>query len=345
MEKKIILPTINNPPIITYNHHAAYLGILFTLKDFYKYFYSDYINLWFDDLNEVYPYNFLTEYWYDDEILFDVFLLVNNNGIDFLHHFKEIDEEENSLQIPSNNLLESIKTMISNGFYISGNINEFYVPNRFSTGKIYNSHDYYIFGFNDYADSFYLNGYTLNDKFETIQIKYSDYIYGNITLREKSKLQFTKLKNQYQFEINIKKITSLIEDYLSARGGVFALKRHFPQNSKSPYFGLGIYDRLDYLCKNNWRSKLDLRIFLMLKEHKQCMLNRIKMLEEVNENINDTIYYEYKHIFDVHSGMFNMAIKYNQTKSKSTLDEIEKMLLDVKNKEANILASMYKLLV
>lgn len=336
MKGKIILPLEKQPPILIFNCHASYLSILFTVRDYYKYFYSDFINIFSDSMSSV--SGFLMERWYCDDMFFDMFVLTSDDNFSMTDCFGENIQGSALELLRKDNLVKSIKLMLDLGFYVSGRINEFYVPKRRAEGKYDKRHDFYLNGYDDVEKCFYLSGYTIAGRYETVDISYDNLVRG-LTLKQKGTfniLNFCKLKDHYSFEIDVKKIKVLLEDFISARSSFEKPSGIFKDDISCFYFGSGVYDGL---IKNivGDNKGLDLRIFRMLLEHKSCMLKRFDVLGEAGVCIDDSIKNEYGEIAKLQALIFNLAMKYKLKPVKELLESISKKSKYIKDVEIKLL--------
>ncbi len=292
MKYKIWLPIQNGAPINTFNHHAAFLRILFTIENYYKYFYSDFINIWLCPMPSA--AGFIMEKWYCDDEFFDMVILTSDGENPITNCFGENADKMVPGLLREENCIKNIKQMLSLGFYVSGRIDEYYVPKRKSEGRLHHRHDFYMNGYDDTEGCFYLGGYTVDEKYEIVNMPYGRFFLGLSELNRFNMLNFCRLKDEYNFEINISKIIALLEDYMSGCSSFENPSGIFKPNTDSFYYGIGVYDGLVESIVEN-ESRLDIRVFRMLMEHKKCMMERWEVLEEAGIRIGDNIkkrYYE-----------------------------------------------------
>ena len=336
MKDKVILPTAKEAPIITINYHAAYLGILFLYEDYYKYFYSDFINIWLDPASAAVS-GFIMEKWYCDDEFFDMLILTSNEESVITDCFGENANEEVSNLLRKDNCVKSIKTMLGLGFYLSGRINEYYVPKRNAEGKYRHRHDFHLNGYDDSEQCFYLNGYTSNGKYETVSIPYDDFVKGLCDLKGYfNVLSFCKLKSNHHFDFNIKKMIMLLEDYVNARSSFEKPSGIFKENAETFCYGIGVYDGLANGIGVNG-CRLDLRVFRLLMEHKKCMLKRFDVLGEAGIFIDNELKTEYSKIAQLQAVVFNLAMKYENKSSPEVLKRILENNEYIKKQEKVIL--------
>lgn len=343
MERKVELPLEKFPPILTFNSHASYLSILFTVENYYKYFYSDFINIFSDSMSSV--SGFIMERWYCDDMFFDMLILTSNENFAMTDCFGENVQGIVLDLLRKDNLIKSIKLMLSLGFYVSGRINEFYVPKRRAEGRYDKRHDFYLNGYDDSEGCFYLSGYTSEGRYDIVNIPYENFVRG-LTLQQKdcfNVLNFCKLKDYYSFEVDVKKIKMLLEDYISARCSFEKPSGIFKKDISSFYFGTGVYDGL---IKNTVKDnkRLDLRIFRMLLEHKSCMIKRFDVLAEEGICIDDSIKTKYQELVRLQAMVFNIAMKYKLKPSKELLENISQKSRYIKDEEMKLLEKVISLL-
>lgn len=336
MKDKVILPMAKEVPVITFNYHAAYLSILFLYEDYYKYFYSDFINIWLDPESAAVS-GFIMEKWYCDDEFFDMFILTSNEDNVITDCFEDNANEEISELLRKDNCLKSIRTMLGLGFYVAGRINEFYVPERKAEGRYSHRHDFYLNGYDDNEQCFYLNGYTSSGKYKTVNISYDDFIKGLYDLKGYfNVLSFCKLKDNNHFEFNIKKIIMLLEDYVNARSSFEKPSGIFKKNAETFCYGTGVYDALaEGIGKNG--CALDLRVFRLLMEHKKCMHKRFEILSEAGIVIDEELKIEYGKIAQLQAVVFNLAMKYDNKPSTEFLKRILEKNEYIKKQERLIL--------
>ena len=134
---KKILPFNINPPVISYQHHAFPLGVLFTNESFINDFVSNYVHLFYlrNDAIDPHAINF---YRNDDYFAKDCFIknmIMANGGNRFL-----IDYTLESFS-------DMLVFMIDNGYYVYGLIDEYYLPNRRAYKIKHWTHDFLIYGY------------------------------------------------------------------------------------------------------------------------------------------------------------------------------------------------------
>ena len=108
----------------------------------------------------------------------------------------------------------------------------------------------------------------------------------------------------------------------------------YPKKDYEYIYGIDVYKQIiDYVeRKYEANSFLDQRIFRLVKEHKKCMLDRIKNLAKIEIKYSE-IYGEYKIIYQTASILHNLCMKYNLTFNKNILLSIVENIKSISSKE------------
>jgi len=346
--KSNTLPLIESPPIVTYQHHAFYLGILFTDKKSLPWFVSNYINLIYDRREKLKINFVLGEEYFD----MDCFTY-NKIGYDL------------SLDIfNSNELTEIIKRMIDGGYYVLGAFDEFFVPNRFASGKYHHAHDFLLYGYDDDDMSFQIIGYTDKNTYKKGQLPFNELKSALYSVRP-NWVNFFKIKEDYDFIFDSHQVKKLLFDYLHSK----ASYGHDPCDACS----FGINATLDFVNELDDNLNLfDLRYFRLFWEHKKCMISRLEYLHENRYLPDNSVINDYLEVVNNFELVLRMAIKVsikfsmakrNKSKGKmqssqgklfkakdavalesGTLSELKSIILDAVYKEKNILEKVIEYL-
>ena len=242
-----ILPLITNPPVIAYQYQAHNLGVLFTNPNYHNYFYRSYINISYDENNSC-GFNLIDE---NDEC-FDCNYLGYNCDLDIFGYSTE-------------SVLDMIKYMINNNYYLRGLINEFYVPNRIAYNKYDHEHDFLIYGYNDEYQYFNIIGYD-HDMFYKETVLPFENTYNGLFGLHRGWLNFMKIKNDFEFVFDINVMKGFLSDY------IYSDNKYGKKNDELIY-GINIYE---YFTDSVKQNVFDLRYLRTFLEHKECMYSRIE---------------------------------------------------------------------
>lgn len=303
-------------PIKVYQHHAFYLGALFTLGEaIYPYFYSNYIAL-------------------TTACGFDFHPLRNNRHLvidkyDYLLDFIDADYEK---------LTAMIKYLIEADYYIETVVDEYYIPNRYAYEKSHFYHNVLITGYDDDTSEFTVIGYTPSRYIQETTVSYQNLHKAIIDVSD-NMLQTFKPKPIKCNDYNIKlgDIKQLLTDYLNAADSSKWMKTlcsydGITEGYGNKFYGIAVLDELiDYYTRSfdEGREDLDIKAITIIDEYNQCMFNRIKFLKQ-NDYIsdkNDYIENELTLLSQISSVSKNLVIKFN-------------MLNDNKRKQNDILKAI-----
>lgn len=259
-----VLP-IQKPPIFGYHFYSYPLAIILNYESSYPWFYSNYIQLAFDrDRNAPVPFCF---YMYDYAIVpwltthrlsRDVYALTDKPIVDF------------------------VKGALDKGYYVYLNLDEYFVPDRFTYNKEHFSHDSLVYGYHSDTDSFDILGFNDKGVYAPSQIAFQDFDasfrYLDLMDNQCNQIVLYQYKEDAQYDFNQKLVRETLEDYLFARN----TSERFSM-VESPWeraYGIEIYDLLlkyfDILAKGE--TAPDVRHVHILWEHKHCMKLRIEYM-------------------------------------------------------------------
>lgn len=224
-------------------------------------------------------------------------------------------------------LIEFNKNMLSNGNYITGTYDEFYIPQKKPYNTYNFNHDYVIFGYDDEKGIFNSAAYLDNKLYTVFDLKYDDY-YKGVTrnLASKSGLNFYSINKKYIPTINIEKIRNSLSDYLTSR-------EYTPNN----VYGINAWDKLaKYVSMSS--GFIDLRYGRAYMEHHYIMYKRIKKLIELSYAKNTELAQEYYNdIYLSSKTIFNLWIKYYISPREYVVQTLSKLILSTNKKEHSII--------
>lgn len=258
---EILIPISLDPPLKGYLGYAYPLSILFGEGDEgLPWVYSNFIQT--VSLKDCSSFEYyMNSWWFSDErlllqyyIVFPKFVLTDN--------FSDIKR--------------LIMYMMKRGYCTMGVLNEYYVPHRFSYHRLNFDHDYLIYGYSGDRDVYRLIGYTDRRHYEPTEITGAQYLEAlQHTEFEEFHVHFFKKNPEKTFAFDCAKVKRFLGDYLASKDST------------------GFYDDRYYLGIDAWRNlknyldlvnkdggRIELRFLYVLKEHKECMLARIKYMEE-----------------------------------------------------------------
>jgi len=316
--KSKVLPLIDIPPVIALQHHAFYLGVLFTNKDYVHHFHSSFVDFYY--CNTINPnFNFAMGKYYSFE--------------------EYVDSIDVNCPLEETKLLELIMRMLNLGFYVSGVFNEFYVPKRKSTYNRNFDHDFLIYGISVESEELHIIGYTGKGLYEKSKIDFSSFckaIYN--TGIDKKWIRFFKIRDNYEFKFCILRLKEALCNYLSSTE--VTLFNH--DKDHEFYYGINAMEK--FTQSITVQNPQRLRYYRIMLEHKKCMLLRVQYLTVQGLLESRKYEKECEKIAEIARIVFNKAIKYYLSPDFCNISEIKKLLLKMIELEKKILAEIFNCL-
>lgn len=250
------------------------------------------------------------------------------------------------------NLIKFFKDNIDLGCYLYFKVDEYYIPNRDAYRNYHFLHDIMIIGYGD--DYFITIGY--DDKGQCSEMNISIETFMEALNNNKSDIKKNQWQDSiyfmryvdadYEFNINLVKLT--LKEYLNSTCKMDQMKR-FTNPLKDTVFGVEVYDKvLEYLdilinVGNIFYGggNIDNRIFRGIKEHKQLMYDRIRLIQTKTGGVNDLIE-KYSKINKLASSVHYLAIKYQLSLDKEVLVKLKKMIRIIKQDDEIVLGKLYE---
>lgn len=297
------LPFEKKPYIITYHNKCFPLGVIqgnanFDLSPWIS---GKFINCFFRSMSNIHKFDFYTfDSWGEGDG-------VNSSQTIKLDKpmFKEL----------SINILNVIKTLMDNGYYIHGSYNEKYISSKQAYKRYNFMHDYILIGYEDNG-ILYSVGYTKNGKYEEFTITFDEYVDSLLnSTNAYIDINTCKYHEEGNFSFNKSGFIQELYDYLNSTNSRFI--------SNSAYgdriYGLMAIEALKEFIITNI-SGIDIRYMRAFMEHKNLMQLR---LDYVYSGKNSDIPEKYKKASEEANRMYLLSIKYNITKKENILKSIE----------------------
>ena len=233
---------------------------------------------------------------------------------------------------------EIIKQMLDEGFYIYFNrVDDFYLPGKSWYGIRHFSHDGVICGYDESDHTYSIAAYDINWVYKLIKISQESFFEGLDSMFEQksySELCAYKAKDE-EVKLDEKMILKHLKEYL------FFDKEKFDVKENGKVYGIAVHDFLAmYIEKLKDgkipHEKMDWRSLRPIWEHKRCMLDRIIAIEKL-KNWDDTFSIAYRPLVEYADRIRMMYAMYHKTARASILTGIERGLLELKEREREIL--------
>ena len=204
------------------------------------------------------------------------------------------------------NIIETIKKLIDNNYYVHGGYNEKYIPRKAAYKKYDCPHDYMIIGYDDENKKLISVGYTDSEKYERFEINYEDYIQS--LSKEHIEINTCKFNKNFKILLNLDRVISELKDYISSSNSAYNafLKKHY---------GIDALEKFkDYIseCYEN-KKIVEKKYTRAFNEHRNMMLNRIRYLAQEIRAIRMDFVNVYSETFSYATNLYLLSIK-NQIK-------------------------------
>ncbi|MCM1285679.1 MAG: hypothetical protein NC213_03470 [Acetobacter sp.] len=319
-----VLPYKIPKMMLTYPYNAFYFGILEANNiDYTDVILNDFLELYYFKKSAIHKIDF------------------RNSGMFEFNRF-------NSIEFPdTNNIIETIKKYIDDGYYAILMLNQKYFQNEKVHTSWERNHDWLIYGYNDTTMSFYCSSYIGSKDKE---------VFGNIELSYleiESALRHTlsnyiKPSPSYFRNHFIKINTNWNEPKITKDILYYKIKRmFFPKHSARdgywhPVAGIYSLDKLLRKIKKvnivkNKRKTIFIQNIRIIYEFRQNVLLCLKRMD-----INQLTINQYEEIVTSTYKILLLSFKYNLTKNRNTLNNIYKKLQQENKTERKLLKHILK---
>ncbi len=315
---------MTKPPVTCYLHHAYPLTAAMAHKDFYPWFFSNYIQLEYNQ--DIHALNFFT-------------CVICGNCIYVpILDYKILDLE--FLFKSNTNIIDFIINSIDMGYYVTTYLDQYFVPDRTLFQKKHIRHEEMILGYDSVKELFKIVGYNSRGIYSKSNISFSEFEASYInSISKTNDVILFKAKDSMSykpsFEFDIINVKNLLKDYLLSKDTTDNLR--IIGNPKSGYvYGIQVYKGIiKYIqLANENNNPCDIKIPYLLWEHKKAMVSRIEYLIE-NKYLASSNELLTAHIGLQHDAerVKNMILKYNVTYDKKLIETTINSLQQMYNKE------------
>lgn len=256
----------------------------------------------------------------------------------------------NIMELNKENLVDCIKMWIDQGLYIIANIDSTKISKTRYFGRKPFCHSAFIFGYNEIG--IYQVDFLNSGQLDIINVPYEELIEAffspelpNIFRTEKNmevdyNITLIQLRDNIKCDLNGEVIKFWIEEYLQAR--TIQTHNNFFVQYENTVSGTKIYDCMIKMVKKMKEdNELDYRMFHALYEHKSIMVKRVEEL--MNQGLissDEVLVSEAEEIEKISDICRMMVLKYNILPRDDMLEELERNLLELKDKEIIFLTKL-----
>ena len=252
-----------------------------------------------------------------------------------------IEKVDVSSQFCIEDMMKIAKAMLDSDYYIVyDTVDDYYIEGKSFFNERHFYHDGIIFGYDDFDDSFSIAAYDKSwnyGVFKTPRKGFEEALYKSWERKQYPRFVASKPLGNPEI-LNIAFIESELEEYISSDF------EKYPIDSNNQISGIVAQDYtviyLKMLTDGRIKyDKLDWRIMRMIWEHKKCMFDRIRMIEE-KLGLSSYISESYSAIVRDSNIMRLQYVKCHFKKNDDVLLSIANKILDINKKEKNLISKL-----
>ncbi len=228
------------------------------------------------------------------------------------------------------------RNMLSEGNYITGFYNEFFIPQKQAYKKTDFFHDYIIFGYDDSKKTFHSAAYLKDTEYMCFDIPYENYYESIINVPScVCEINYYKFKTSYKAKFDKSLIMKQIKKY-------YQHCEHKITGSHN-VFGIDAWIKLAQHISDNY-DNIDIRYVRIFMEHHYVMLNRIITFQNIYEKDCTQLIKDYQNICKQTEIIYFLSIKYRITKKNEILTKILEYIALIVCNERVIMERFFDLL-
>lgn len=227
-----------------------------------------------------------------------------------------------------------VKKMLDEGFYIFyHNVDDFYMPGKSWYGTRHMYHDGVICGYDDGDKTYSIAAYDINWVYSLIRIPQDAFAKGI-----ESALEARYYGNLLPYKINVNEVkldTNVmlknLKEYVCNTVDKFSLEEDGSVNGTAVHDLLIMY--IDKLIDGSVpHDKMDWRALRPIWEHKRCMLDRIRAVEQ-KYGWDDGLSKEYEAIVELSNRARMTYAMYHKNEKKPLLEIVRRALDELKQRD------------
>lgn len=338
---KKVLP-LQDPPLKGFLLHAYPLSIVTSTEESKPWLYSNYVQIWCNQS--------LFERTKELRIDFyeGAFGSFKNYPIPWLDTFKL----HNRLIDPQQ-IIEHLVEWINSGHYVYLFVDEYYIPDRIHhvDGTHY-PHPVLVHGYDKEQQVLHISGYDQKQHYRQTLCSFTDFTNAYMALyapeqqrKYSDEIYLLTINKEIgrHYTLDLKLLSSLLDDYLQARDSCDRLRMFFKLGDH--VYGIGVYAYmiryLDELLAGNIPFDIyyEIRPFHNFWEHKRFMLDRLRYLN-ANGIISLPIVQAFAEVEEQARRVRWLLMKYAKRPSEKPIEEMKVLLNDMREREQHVLTSV-----
>lgn len=311
------------PQVYGFLHHAHKLSILLQDETYLPWFYSNYLQLYTAEHSNEFKLDF---YSFDGK--YPRHPGINGNWF----------ERELFLQL-NQNLILFIKGCVDNGRYIEILVDEYYLSCKPAYKEWHFIHQSLIYGYDDDRECFQVLGFSRAGDYRKIEMSFNEVeeAFYNSSI---AGVGFFECGVHLDYsntnpDLNLTVIKTYLKDFLNSTNSFLT---YTPSGAS---YGLKTYNILSERFKEEPSLGDDIRPIHIIFEHKKCMVNRLKYLQEQGNLAGASILLEgYTDLMQHSNTLKLMQLKYQFTRGQKLIDRIIEGLAGMANNEEELLETL-----
>ena len=248
-----------------------------------------------------------------------------------IHSYKFIERYGINFRYVYDFCMDIIRSALDDGMYIYyKGVDDFYLPDKSWYGTRHMNHDGVICGYDDNDETVSIAAHDINWVYRLIRIPQKCFLEGlRASLDEKhyGNMVLYKLRENTEAEINEKEMLKFLKEYMDSNF------EKYPIDVEGEVIGIVVHDYLAmYINKLKDGSipydKMDWRALRPVWEHKKCMLERIRAVENKN-GWGNSLSERYAPVVEKANRIRMMYAMYHKNHNDKLLDKIHDGLLEL----------------
>lgn len=240
--------------------------------------------------------------------------------------------------------IDIIKEMLDEGFYVYYvQVDDFYLPGKSWYGTRHINHDGIICGYDDNDKSISIAAYDINWVFRVIRMPQESFMQGLEAAFEKNSygnMTAYRICENTVVHINESEMLKYLKEYMDSN------LEKYPVNGEGDVKGIAVHGYLamyiDKLRDGSIPSdKMDWRAVRPVWEHKKCMLDRIKAVENKN-GWNNELSERYAPVVEKAERIRMMYAMYHKNRNDKLLDKIYCGILELAESDKELVGEFIK---
>ena len=256
----------------------------------------------------------------------------------YIHSYRFIERYGVNFRYVYDYCLDIIKSMLDDGMYIYYHaVDDFYLPGKSWYGTRHMHHDGIICGYDDNDETISIAAHDINWVYNLIRIPqkcFLEALNSSLEAKQYGNMTAYKIRENTVVELNESEMLKYLKEYMDSSF------EKYPIEIEGTVKGIIVHDYLAmYIDKLKDGSipyeKMDWRALRPVWEHKKCMLDRIKAVENKNGWSNE-LSERYAPVVEKANRIRMMYAMYHKNHNDKLLDKIRDGLLELVDSDREI---------